>query len=92
MGTKLPPPRAASVAANGAPQVLDTKPAPPPVLTRRGADMLVRVEQLLDDAGKAAGTTSSTIRSAGQPARRRAGSGDIAPPATSRAGAADELA
>jgi penicillin-binding protein 1A len=61
MGTKLPPaPVAANVAANGAaPRVLETKPGPPPVLTRRGADILVRVEKLLDDAGKTAGKTSA---------------------------------
>jgi penicillin-binding protein 1A len=60
MGTKLPPPnQPATVAANGAPKILETKPGPPPVLTRRGADILVRVEKLLDDAGKAAGKTSS---------------------------------
>ena len=39
--------------------MLETKPGPPPVLTRRGADILVRVEKLLDDAGKTAGKTSS---------------------------------
>ena len=37
----------------------DNKPGPPPVLTRRGADILLRVEKLLDDAGKTAGRTSS---------------------------------
>ena len=60
MGTKLPTPAsAATVAANGAPKVLDIKPGPPPVLTKRGADVLVRVEKLLDEAGKTAGKTSS---------------------------------
>jgi penicillin-binding protein 1A len=60
MGTKLPSPAAAaSVAANGAPKVIDVKPGPPPVLTKRGADILVRVEKLLDEAGKTAGKTSS---------------------------------
>ena len=39
--------------------MLETKPGPPPVLTKRGADILVRVEKLLDEAGKAAGKTSS---------------------------------
>ena len=29
------------------------------MLTKRGADILVRVEKLLDDAGKTAGKTSS---------------------------------
>jgi penicillin-binding protein 1A len=60
MGTKLPQPAVnANVAANGASRVLDTKPGPPPVLTKRGADILVRVEKLLDEAGKTAGKTSS---------------------------------
>ncbi len=61
MGTKLPPPTTpATVAVNTAPKVLETKPGPPPVLTKRGADILVRVEKLLDDAGKTAGKTSSS--------------------------------
>ena len=60
MGTKLPTPAsAATVAASGAPKVIDVKPGPPPVLTKRGADVLVRVEKLLDEAGKTAGKTSS---------------------------------
>ena len=60
LGTKLPPQATpATVAANSAPKVLETKPGPPPVLTKRGADILVRVEKLLDDAGKTAGKTSS---------------------------------
>ncbi|CUU20288.1 Multimodular transpeptidasetransglycosylase EC 241129 EC 34 CDS [Bradyrhizobium sp.] len=53
MGQKLPPqPTAAQ--ANAAPKVLETKPGPPPVLTKRGADVLVRVEKLLDDAARTA--------------------------------------
>ncbi len=53
MGQKLPPkPMAAQ--ANAAPKVLETKPGPPPVLTKRGADILVRVEKLLDDAARTA--------------------------------------
>ena len=45
-GTKLPPPVAsAAVAANGAPKLPEIKPGPPPVLTKRGADILVRVEK-----------------------------------------------
>lgn len=55
-GTKLPAPAAAANVASNAPEV---KPGPPPVLTRKGADILVRVEKLLDDAGKTAGRTSS---------------------------------
>jgi penicillin-binding protein 1A len=53
MGQKLPAqPMAAQ--ANAAPKVLETKPGPPPVLTKRGADVLVRVEKLLDDAARTA--------------------------------------
>ena len=47
------------VAANGAPKPPDIKPGPPPILTKRGADILVRVEKMLDEAGKASGKTSS---------------------------------
>ena len=53
MGQKLPPkPMAAQ--ANAAPKDLETNPGPPPVLTKRGADILVRVEKLLDDAARTA--------------------------------------
>ncbi|WP_426610054.1 transglycosylase domain-containing protein [Bradyrhizobium sp. McL0616] len=54
MGQKLPPQQVANAQANAAPKVLETKPGPPPVLTKRGADVLVRVEKLLDDAASAA--------------------------------------
>jgi penicillin-binding protein 1A len=40
------------MAANGGPKPQEIKP--PPVLTKRGADILVRVEKLLDDAAKTA--------------------------------------
>ena len=43
----------------GAAKVAETKPGPPPVLTKRGADILVRVEKMLDEAAKTAGNTSS---------------------------------
>nr|WP_249806214.1 PBP1A family penicillin-binding protein [Bradyrhizobium sp. 1] len=54
MGQKLPREQVANAQANAAPKVLETKPGPPPVLTKRGADILVRVEKLLDDAAKTA--------------------------------------
>jgi len=58
MGQKLPPqPRDAQ--ASAAPKVLETKPGPPPVLTKRGADILVRVEKLLDDAAKTANKSAA---------------------------------
>jgi penicillin-binding protein 1A len=64
-GTKLPPPPvSATVAANGAPKPPDIKPGPPPILTKRGADILVRVEKMLDEAAKTAAKTST-----GEPAK-----------------------
>jgi penicillin-binding protein 1A len=48
------------MAANGGLKLPDIKPGPPPILTKRGADILVRVEKLLDEAGKIAGKTSSS--------------------------------
>ena len=65
---KQPSPAVAAAAAANAPRILETKPGPPPVLTKRGADILVRVEKLLDDAGKAAAKTSANDPSK-QPAR-----------------------
>jgi penicillin-binding protein 1A len=60
-GTRLPPAVvSAAVAANGIAKPADTKPGPPPVLTKRGADILVRVEKMLDEAGRTAGKTSSS--------------------------------
>lgn len=54
MGQKLPPHHVSNAHANAAPKVLETKPGPPPVLTKRGADILVRVERLLDNAARTA--------------------------------------
>ncbi len=60
MGQKLPQPAApATMAAIGASKPPEIKPGPPPVLTRRGADILVRVEKLLDEAAKTAVKTSA---------------------------------
>jgi penicillin-binding protein 1A len=60
MGVKLPPSEK-PVAANGSapPKVLEIKPGTPPVLTKRGADVLVRVEKMLDDAARTADKTTS---------------------------------
>jgi penicillin-binding protein 1A len=56
MGVKLPAPAApANVAANGVSKTPDIKPGPPPILTKRGADILVQVEKMLDEAAKTAG-------------------------------------
>jgi penicillin-binding protein 1A len=50
-----PTPVASAVVANGAPKPPEIKPGPPPILTKRGADILVQVEKLLDDAARTAG-------------------------------------
>jgi penicillin-binding protein 1A len=58
MGQKLPPPVAPPyVAANGFQKPPELKPGPPPILTKRGADILVQVEKMLDEAGRIAGNT-----------------------------------
>jgi penicillin-binding protein 1A len=83
MGQKLPPqPVAANAQANAAPKVLETKPGPPPVLTKRGADILVRVEKLLDDAAKTAAktTTKTTSDDSAKPAKPAASSSALAFP------------
>ncbi len=67
MGQKLPPQHVSNAQANAAPKVLETKPGPPPVLTKRGADILVRVEKLLDDAAKTAKKSAEADTKAGRP-------------------------
>nr|WP_246557022.1 PBP1A family penicillin-binding protein [Bradyrhizobium liaoningense] len=59
MGQKLPPQHVTNAQANAGPKVLETKPGPPPILTKRGADILVRVEKLLDDAAKTANKSTA---------------------------------
>lgn len=78
MGQKLPPERVANAQANAAPKVLETKPGPPPVLTKRGADILVRVEKLLDDAAKTA--TKSAADDSAKPAKPASSSSALAFP------------
>ncbi len=61
MGARLPQPvMAQTVAAAGAIRPPQIRPGPPPVLTKRGADVLVRVEKLLDDAAKTAAIKASS--------------------------------
>jgi penicillin-binding protein 1A len=67
MGQKLPPQHVSNAQANAAPKVLETKPGPPPVLTKRGADILVRVEKLLDDAAKTANKSADNDGRTGKP-------------------------
>ncbi len=55
-GKKLPQAVAAGRAAT---EGEEPPPGPPPVLTRRGADVLIRIEKLLEDASRAAARTSA---------------------------------
>ncbi|MGY3544482.1 penicillin-binding protein 1A [Bradyrhizobium sp. USDA 4472] len=68
MGQKLPREQVASAQANAAPKVLETKPGPPPVLTKRGADVLVRVEKMLDDAARTATKSAADDSGPAKPA------------------------
>lgn len=68
MGQKLPREQVANAQANAAPKVLETKPGPPPVLTKRGADILVRVEKLLDEAAKTANKSAADDSKSAKPA------------------------
>ncbi|WP_315719295.1 MULTISPECIES: PBP1A family penicillin-binding protein [unclassified Bradyrhizobium] len=54
MGEKLPQAANAAMAQAGQPKTLEIKPGPPPILTRRGAEVLVQVEKMLDDAARVA--------------------------------------
>jgi penicillin-binding protein 1A len=49
-------------AAPGAQKQPEIKPGPPPILTKRGADILVHVEKLLDDAAKTAGDPGKPVK------------------------------
>lgn len=83
-GVAAPAKPTADVAAKTAASDDDAKPAPPPILTKRGADILVRVEKMLDQAAKTIGKTS-----AGEPVDP-ARSGALSP--TSSGGGAENLA
>jgi penicillin-binding protein 1A len=64
-GKKLPEAEAAAANAKAA----EISPGPPPILTRRGANILVRVEKMFDDAAKTAGVPGKTSSNdAGKPA------------------------
>jgi penicillin-binding protein 1A len=65
---RAPAAQASAASSRATPNV---QAGPPPVLTRRGADILVRVEKLLEDAAKKAarvsdnGTPAATTGAAG---------------------------
>jgi penicillin-binding protein 1A len=61
-GPKPPTPVASAAVAPGSQKQPDIKPGPPPVLTKRGADILVQVEKMLDDAAKTAGEPAKPVK------------------------------
>jgi len=68
MGVKLPKePASAAMAQAGEPKTLEVKPGPPPVLTRRGAEILVQVEKMLDDVARV--TSKSSPADPSKPAK-----------------------
>ncbi|MET0679259.1 MAG: PBP1A family penicillin-binding protein [Bradyrhizobium sp.] len=68
MGERLPKPSAsAAMASADQPKTLEIKPGPPPVLTRRGAEILVQVEKMLDDLARVANKNAASDPS--KPAR-----------------------
>jgi penicillin-binding protein 1A len=52
------PPKPNPPSPNVAAAAPEANPGPPPILTRRGADILVRVEKMLDEASKSSGRTT----------------------------------
>ena len=65
-GKKLPP--NALSAANANARAPEINPGPPPILTRRGASILVRVEKLFDDAAKTVTPGKTSSNDIGKPA------------------------
>ena len=75
-----PAPKAANAPAAVASNAPEAKPGPPPILTRRGADILVRVEKMLDEAGKSSGKTSAADPAPVGPAPKPSSSSALAFP------------
>ena len=63
---KTPPPGQALANAAAKPAG-EIKPGPPPILTKRGADILVRVEKLMEDAGKSGKVLSGEAEKPAKP-------------------------
>jgi len=64
-GQKLPK---GSIAATSAPKILDVAAGPPPTLTRRGVNILVRIEKDMDEAAKTVPVGKTTINDRAPPA------------------------
>jgi penicillin-binding protein 1A len=60
-GVAVPPARQQPVVADAKSKSDQPPPSRPTVLTKRGADILVRVERMMDDANRALGPVPSTV-------------------------------
>jgi len=63
-GQKLPK---GSIAASSAPKILDVAAGPPPTLTRRGVNILVRIEKDMDEAAKTVPVGKTTVNDRAPP-------------------------
>ena len=68
IGAGVRRPGANVIAALPGARAASTNPGPPPILTRKGANILVRVEKLFEDAAKAAAATTGKT-SSNEPAK-----------------------
>ncbi|MDB5521073.1 MAG: penicillin binding protein, partial [Tardiphaga sp.] len=75
-----PAPKSATAPAAVASNAPEVQPGPPPILTRRGADILVRVEKMLDEASKSSGKTSGADPAPVGPAPKSSSSSALAFP------------
>lgn len=64
-GQRLPK---GSIAATSAPKILDVAAGPPPTLTRRGVNILVRIEKDMDEAAKTVPVGKTTVNDRAPPA------------------------
>jgi penicillin-binding protein 1A len=60
-GIPVPPARQKTVVADAKSKNAEPPPPRPAVLTKRGADILVRIERMMDDANRALGPVPSTV-------------------------------
>jgi penicillin-binding protein 1A len=63
-GQKLPK---GSIATSSAPKILDVAAGPPPTLTRRGVNILVRIEKDMDEAAKTVPVGKTTVNDRAPP-------------------------
>lgn len=69
-GQKLP--KGSIAATNAPPKILDVAAGPPPTLTRRGVNTLVRIEKEMDEAAKTVPVGKTSVNDSAPPAPRAA--------------------